>query len=108
MIIRQPVGTVTLWKATKYEHTSSVDECAYVKILEQDTKSDDPLCVGLVIVQKKKLFSVLSNHADVVSRLYSVAVLQAYNSMVNCDEEDGVFTSKRQKTKVKRQRRRRK
>jgi len=100
VIIRQPVGTVTLWKATKYEHTSSVDERAYVRMREHKTKSDDPLSIGLVVVQKKKLLSVPHNRDDVISQLYSIAVLQVYDS-VDASNVEIVESSSGKKRKAK-------
>ena len=100
VIIKQPVGTVTLWKATEYQHTSSVDEPAYVKMKEHKTKSDDPVSIGLVIVQKRKLLSVLRNRDDVLSQFYSVEVLQAYNS-VDASNVELVGSSSGKKRKVK-------
>lgn len=78
VIIEQSVGTVTLWRATKYAHTSSVDEHSYLKFLDGDSQENDCLSVGLVVVQKTKNLSIPLKRYDVISRLYSVSVLKAY------------------------------
>lgn len=98
--IRQPVGTVTLWKATEYEHTISVDEPAYVKMWKCKIRSNDLLSVGLGIVQKKKLLSVPSNRHDVVSRLFSIDVLQAYGSADASNEEVNSSDSKKRSSRA--------
>ena len=88
-----------MWKATEYEHTSSVDEPTYVNKWKRKAKSNDLLSVGLVIVQKKKLLSVPSNRRDIINELYSVDILQAYGSADTSDEEVNSRNSKKRKAK---------
>jgi len=52
VLIRQPIGTVTLWKASLFKHTSSVDELAFLKLLKGMLDENDPLSLGLIVVQK--------------------------------------------------------
>jgi len=90
---------VTLWKATEYEHTSSVDEPAYVNKWKHKTKSNDSLSVSLVIVQKKKLLSIPFNCHDIINKLYSVDIFQAYSSADTSDEKVNSHNSKKRKAK---------
>jgi len=78
VLIPQPIGTVTLWKASLFKHTSSVDELALLKSFKGMSDENDPSSLGLVVVQKQKLLTVPSNRQDVVGQLYSIPVLQAY------------------------------
>ena len=87
VMIEQPVGAVTVWKATEHWHTSSVDEPAYLKSLQGISDDNDPLSLGLVVVQKTKLLTIPSARQDVISWLYSVAVLRAYYSAEMFEEE---------------------
>ena len=49
VIISQPMGTVTLWKAPLFEHTSSIDKLALLKSLKGMSDKNDPLSLGLGI-----------------------------------------------------------
>ena len=76
VITEQPVGTVTLWKATKFEHTSSIDE--HADAIKSITS------VGLVVVQKSKLINLPIQRHDVVHSLYCVEILNAYQLAGRC------------------------
>ena len=45
VIIRQPIGTVTLWKASRFQHTGSVDELALLRSLKGMSDKNDPFFV---------------------------------------------------------------
>jgi hypothetical protein len=57
VIIGQPIRMVTSWEASPFEHTSSVDERAILKSRNGRSDENDPLSVGLVVVQKRKLLT---------------------------------------------------
>ena len=79
VIIGQPIGTVTLWKASRFEHTGSVDELALLRSLKGMSDKNDPLSVGLVVVRTGKLLTAPANREDVVGGLYSIPVFRAYS-----------------------------
>jgi len=110
VIIGQPIGTVTLWKASLFEHTSSVDKSTHLRSLNGMSNENGPLSVGLVVVQKRKLLNLPSNRHD-IRQLYSIPVLQAYNPTEKSKEGPGNSGSKKRKEKDEeedgRQRRRR-
>jgi hypothetical protein len=81
--IAQPIGTVTIWKASLFEHTSSVDELPLLKSLKGISDENEPLSVGLVVVQQRKLFTVPSNCSDVVSELYSTHPLSLFCNQIS-------------------------
>ena len=54
--------------------------CAYFNFCKCIKVDNNYLSIGLVIVQKTKLLNVPSICEDVIRKLYSVAVFQAYNS----------------------------
>ena len=65
VLIQQPIGTLTVWFASLFEHTSSVDE---ERILHGGKDTGTP-SVGIVAVQKNKLLSVPNNRKDVMDQL---------------------------------------